>query len=176
MGGDGAHIGVSAGRALKTILGGDEPPTQEEQETREAMEQRIRARPLPGDGPGPWAGVGDHGTDEPGDAYSAAAESLAHVYLVLADERPALLTEQRFYDGTEMDDPWWRENMAGKPRDPSDAIYEAMKARWPNADDWFGGLSGFQAGWAFNAVRRIKEQPPAPNPAIMTLAAPDEHA
>lgn len=167
---DGAHLGVSAGRALKTVLGGDEPPREDEQISREEMEKRIRERPLPGDGPSPWKN-----TDDGNEAYSIVAESLAHAYLVLSDERPELVNEQRFYDGSEMDDQgedsakWWREHMAGKRQEPSTALWEAFQERWPEGNDWLGGISGFQAGWAYNAVRFIRSEPPAGNPAIMTI-------
>lgn len=167
---DGANLGVSAGRALKTILGDEPQPSEQERATLDELEARIRTRSLPGDGTRPWDGGND-------DAYSVAAESIAHAFLVLADERPELLTERRFYDGTEMDAngeenaQWWHQHMTGKEREPTEAIWAAFKERWPNGDDWIGGATGFMVGWAFNAVRTIKHIEPAQNPAIVEMGS-----
>jgi hypothetical protein len=171
---DGANLGVDAQRALETILGGREEPGPEERVSIEEMEARIRAHPLPGQGTPP------HETAELDDAYNQATECIAHAFLVLADENPSLLTEQRYYDGSEMDDSipasdatWWRENMAGKAKDPTDALWEAFRERWPDGDEWVGGSTGFMVGWAFNAVRTIKGLHPTQNPAIVEVPSPE---
>jgi hypothetical protein len=168
---DGANLGVSAGRALKTILGGDAPPEGAECVSMAELEQRIRSRPLPGEGTKPWE------ADDKDDAYSVAAEIVAHAFLVLADEDPTLLTRQEFY--TEDDfrhhegEDWWH-GLVGKPKDASEVIWRAFTDRWPNGDEWVGGATGFMVGWAFNAARSIKGEPPAPNPAILTVSDGDE--
>lgn len=166
MGSDGAHLGVSAGEALKTIIGGEpEPPGISMRD----LEERIRSRPLPGDGKPPYE------MEDLDEAYSVASEIMAHAFLVLADERPELLTEVRYYDGSEMDDrgeddaKWWRERMTGKAKDPTTVMWEAYMERWPDGDEWIGGASGYMVGWSFNAVRAIKGVEPAPNPALMTV-------
>lgn len=164
---DGASIGVRAGRALGTILGGKEPPpmpntVEERQAALQDLEKLIRTRPLPGDGLPVWKrdpkAVGD-------DAYSFAAECVAHCFLVLADDDPKILDTDTVYgpDNTDHKEMWGR--LAGKDR----ASWEALKAKWPGADDWFGGTTGFMVGWAFNAARSIKGYGPVGNPAIITI-------
>ena len=133
---DGANLGVSARRALGTILGEKPQPSDEDRVSMKELEARIRSRPLPGEGTPPWK------DEDTSDAYSKAAEILAHAYLVLADEDPDLLTK---------------------------GMWDAFTARWPDGDDWIGGVSGFMEGWAFNAARSIKQLPPTPNPAIIEI-------
>jgi hypothetical protein len=81
------------------------------------------------------------------------------VLLKLADERPELL------DVT-----------AERERDPSgleaarnDKLWEAAQERWPGLDDWLGGITGFQYGWAHNIVRYIVGASATGNPAILTV-------
>ena len=163
---DGAHIGVNARRALDTILGGEPPPSAEEQASAREVEARLRALPLPGEGPGPWERV-EAGEIEKDEAYALAADLLARAFLELADERPELLTTRLHYpDDYEIVD------LRGKDRDEVDAMWQAFTERWPGADEWLGGASGFMVGWAFNAVRFLKHQPPAPNPALIEVELP----
>lgn len=51
--------------------------------------------------------------------------------------------------------------------DRDDDLYQSVKASAP--EGVWGGLSGFQWGWASNAARRCVEAPPAPNPAIFEV-------
>lgn len=135
---DGAHQGVGASRALETILGGKEPPGQNEERTREQVLAQIMAAPTP-DGPPPWeAGSG-------GDAYNAAALAIARAF--------------------------WTVRQEGAPLE-MDALWEATKKKWPGFNNWLGGATGFQVGWAYNCVRWLEEQPPAPNPAILEVDEP----
>lgn len=106
---------------------------------------RIEARPLP-DGEAPWSIA----TDD--DAYEAAAESLAHAFLVLVDEKPDLIAN---------DDPFAPE------------LWAAFKERWPTGNDWLGGVTGFQVGWAHNLVRWLHDVPETGNPAIVEIEVPD---
>jgi hypothetical protein len=166
---DGANLGVSAKRALGTILGGDPEPDDSERVTMAELEKRIRSRPLPGEGTKPWESEGD-------DAYSVASEIIAHAFLVLADGDPTLLTRSEVY--TEDDfkhhkgEDWWH-SLVGTKKDPNDAAWRAFTERWPNGDEWIGGASGFMVGWAFNAARSIKGEPPTQNPAIVTIGGED---
>lgn len=132
--GDGAHLGVGAGRALKTILGGEPPPTEAEQESREEVRARLAMVPNPC-------------TGAPPQDYSDAADRIAKAFLLVSDADPALPIE-------------------------ADALWAAVKARWPNFNEWVGGASGFQIGWAANCVRWLKEQPPAENPALLEIREP----
>jgi hypothetical protein len=45
--------------------------------------------------------------------------------------------------------------------------------RWPDADEWWGGASGFQVGFAFNTARFIRGEPPVGNPAILEIGEPE---
>lgn len=167
---DGARFGVSAGRALKTVLGGDPPPGDDERDTMQEMEARIRSRPLPGEGKKPWQMEKDGEID---DAYSYASEIIAHAFLVIADDWPEMLTERVKY--TEEDlakrypgEDWWKQ-LVGTYQDPTTVMWDEFTKRWPDGDDWIGGASGFMVGWALNAARAIKNEPPVQNPAIVTV-------
>lgn len=168
MSSDGADQGITAGRALGTILGGKPQPGDDEKQTTEQMEARIRAAPLPLDGEPIFQREDD-------DSYSLATDSLSHAFLILADEDPSILSQERVYteDDLKNADEHTRETLLGKPRDPSEAVWSAMQERWPGADDWIGGASGFMVGFAFNAARTIKGIQSAANPAIMTVGPSD---
>lgn len=163
---DGAELGITAGTALKTVLGGKSEPKQQD---ISQMESRIRSAPLPGDGEPPFS-------RENYDSYSAAADSIAHAFLVLADEDIGVLEGENVYTEADLihQDEQVRESLLGKPKDPADKAWQAMKARWPGADDWIGGASGFMVGFAFNAARTIKGLGPKPNPALATIDIPEE--
>lgn len=165
MSDDGANLGISARRALGTVLGGQPAPTEDEWSTLEEMRARILAAPLPGDGPG----IYDRAM-ETGDAYSLAADSIAHAFLVCEQEDPGVLQRVTVFgpDNCEIEDLW------GKPVDANQAVWEAACARWPGADEWWGGATGFMVGFAYNAACAITGLPPAPNPAFMTIELPDE--
>ena len=54
-------------------------------------------------------------------------------------------------------------------------LYDALKAVYrdrPDAQSVFMELTGFMWGWAFNAALRCIDQPPAPNPALVTISTP----
>jgi len=112
----------------------------------------LEARPLPGDASPPWS--------PDGGGYEGATESLAHAFLVLADERPELL---KF--GPD-EDSWARAD--------NQKLWEAAKARWPGLDDWLGGITWFQFGWAHNIVRYVVGVDAVGNPAIVEVEVPDE--
>ncbi len=122
--------------------------------TPQEWRDRLVARPLPGEGPTPWEQYGTDGDE----GYEAAAESLAHALLVVAEERPELL-----------------EVTAENERDPtgfavakSDALLQAAKDRWPDLEDWLGGIPSFGFGWAHNTVRYVLGASPAGNPGCAT--------
>ena len=75
---DGAGAGIGAARALETVLGGKEPPTEADSMTREQMEAHIVAAPWPG-GKAPEMEMG-------ADAYDLASRCIAKAFLLLMKE------------------------------------------------------------------------------------------
>lgn len=117
-------------------------------EERATLRKQIESRPLPGQGKGPSE---QYGCTE--DGYSASAESMAHAFLVLCEEDPSLLVKT----GNAIDDAF------------NAKLWDAFKKRWPDGDNWLGGITGFQFGWAHGAVRAILEAPAVGNPALWTV-------
>lgn len=168
---DGSNLGITARRALGTILGGDDQPSEDERLSDEETRARVMAAPLPGEGPTPWQRA-EGGEIDKDDAYSMVADSLAHAFLVIAEGNPEILTERQFYtedDLKNMGDGPWVKDMLGKPKDPTAAAWEAFKERWPEGDEWIGGASGFQVGFAFNLARHLQGLSVVGNPAIVTV-------
>jgi len=81
----------------------------------------------------------------PPTSYGAAADAIAKAFLAVIAEEPE----------TELD---------GR------SLWDGVKRRWPAFDDWVGGATGFQVGWAVNCVRWLAAEPPVPNPAILTVS------
>jgi len=171
--GDGAHLGVTANRALGTILGDDEQPTDEERSTPEETRARLEAAPL-FEGPKPWDVAIDIGTEEAKNAaYGYATDSLAHAFMVLIEEDSSLL-EPQLYPETYPDGSPMSEVLVGKRRDQSSVVWDAMIKRWPNADEWVGGASGFMVGFALNAALYAAQKEIAfSNPAIIEIQIPN---
>lgn len=160
---DGAHLGISASRALDTIIGGDGQPTEEERQTPQQVRERIESIPL-FEGTSPWEGS-DSET-----AYNLATDAIAHAFLVLLEEDSSLLEPVYYPDDCE------HEVLRGKQMSPDSPFWEAMKERWPHADDWIGGASGFMVGFALNtALYASGKNFVAANPALMTIDIPDEN-
>lgn len=93
-----------------------------------------------------------------GEGYGMAARSLARGILICCEA-----------DGTLLD----------LPDDPTEAafatkVWEAFKERYPEGDEWLGGTTGYQFGWAHNAVRYALGAEPVGNPAVMTVEVPDD--
>lgn len=152
MSGDGAAMGVGAERALKTILGGQPQPDEEEMESVEAMRNRLLTMTKPEE----WS-------------YGSAADWCAALILryFLADPRRASIPTEAEYDWEGDPD---RGTQGTKPEfTRSIGLYETMK-RDGHAEELEDlGLTGFQWGWAVNAARRCVELGPVPNPAILSI-------
>jgi hypothetical protein len=123
------------------------------------MRAYIEEAPLPGDGPGSWEPHAKMG------GYDGCARSLAHALLVLIEEDPTLLEVP-----SREDDP------TGAARADNEKLWKAFKARWPEGNDWLGGPSVFQYGWAHNAVRYIVGAEAVSNPAMGEIFEPVEEA
>ena len=157
---DGANLGITARRALGSILGSEDQPTDEERTTSEETRARLEAAPL-FEGPKPWDGDKDS-------AYSMATDSIGHAFLILIEEDPSLL-EPRLYPDTYPNGEPMDEWLKGKTMDPDSMLWQAMKERWPHADDWVGGASGFMVGFALNSALFASGRGPIANPAIIEI-------
>jgi hypothetical protein len=158
MSADGAHLGVSAERALKTILGGEPEPTEDEQMDADTFRQWIR-------------------TADRSDDYGECARLCARYLLEYLTAHPEDM--QLPLDAThdwarlraEMGDQFPEPEVLAKYQ-LSEGVWDRAVLAFPQLHDL--GLTGFQAGWAFNAARRCLELPPAPNPALLTVEVQDE--
>jgi hypothetical protein len=161
---DGSNMGITAGRALGTILGGEDQPTEDEKQTREQVYARIMSRPDPCEGEGIWDRSNIRSVDEPDEAYSIAADCIAKAFLLIEEEFPGTLETQLYYP-----EDFDYEPLRGKPQSPEMAIWNKTMEKWPKFDDWIGGASGFMVGFAYNTARWLNEKPIVNNPAIVTI-------
>ena len=141
---DGAHLGVTAGRALATIFGGETQPIDEEQKSKEEFASWIRLAPESFEDI-----VGEGG-------YSEASRWLARKYLLIMEEWFARSMYQRR--------PWSPQHLSMR-----DAAWADCKVKWPEDVKEAGGMTGFMHGWAFNAARHVLGMPPTRNPALLTI-------
>lgn len=150
--GDGAHLGIGAESAMKATLGGEQP-SEEEHQTPAQVRERIEKLSL---------FEGEHLENA---SYSTATDALAHAFMVLIEEDPTLLEPRFESDGQN-----------GQRRESqSSVLWKAMEERWPNADDWLGGPTGFMVGFALNeAVYALDLKNRFPNPAILTIEVPTQ--
>jgi hypothetical protein len=157
--GDGANLGITAGRALDTVIGGEPQPTEEEQATSEQVRERVMQAPNPCEG----KPIHERAIDK--DAYSLAADAIAKAFLLAEAEKPGILECELYYskENTDHDVLW------GKPQGAETAVWNYVKEKHPGFDDWIGGASGFMVGFAYNAALYVLGKPPKPNPAIVTV-------
>lgn len=164
MSSDGAHLGVSANRAIKTILGGEPAPTADEVMGADEFRNWIlAARTVP-----EWEAYLDEPstreyTDEDyGECARVAARAILEAFLADPTIASAPLEADYDWDG----DPD-RGAQGMKPeytRHPGlSPLLRERDVRLPE------GMSGFQWGWAANAARRCVELPPGENPAIVEI-------
>jgi len=164
---DGATKGITAIRALKTIIGGDEQPTDEETATREQTRERVMATPLFTGSP-LWDTVSAKTTqEEKDDLYGVAADTICHAFVTILEEQPDLLDPE---NRPKVSDEYEIEDMRGQPIDLDTVLWDELKKRWPHADEWIGGASGFQVGFACNqAVWIVAGFVRSSNPAIIEI-------
>lgn len=146
---DGAHAGISADRALDTILGGAPAPTEDEGQTAEEMRAEIMAL-----------------TEDP-HTYGGTANWTAKLILewLLADPRRAQFPIENVYEHDDAGNLVF--NAEGGLNLIEHGWYDRMKDDGIDLADL--GLSGFMWGWAVNAARRCLELPPVANPAIINI-------
>jgi hypothetical protein len=161
MSSDGAHLGVSAKRALDTILGGRPEPAEAEQEDAASVRARILAATQRGGAPA---------------SYEDCADMVAGMVLMFYDAHPEALGWP-----VEAAHHWERD---GKTVDPAESGWDNLTVV-NDGPDLYGdvnaftegklsdlGITGFQWGWAVNAARFTKSLPPEPNPALIEVRSP----
>lgn len=94
------------------------------------------------------------------EGYEMAARCLGKALLLVCEDDPSLL-----------DIPADKDGARGIGAAFHDAHWGAAKARWPGINDWLGGVTGFQFGWANNAVRYALGTRTVGNPAILTVGS-----
>lgn len=149
MGGDGSELGVTAERALKTILGGDPSPTEEEEQAPEQVAERVKAATA--------------------DSYAGATDCLTRAMLRLFEQREETrvwpserVTAESVYDPETNT----FSNLA------PDLYAAAKEVATPEELDAFEGCTGFMWGFAVNQARWLTGQHPGSNPAIVTINVP----
>ena len=179
---DGSTLGISAERAIETILGGKESPEKEEQASREDVRRRLGNAPRLADltmrieereedmgelhFKGPVEVLYWHGK-EFDLTYGLTADIAARAILDFIETYP------EFADATGENeyakDADWKavtgpENM---PKPVRLGLYEHMK------DNGYSlgllGLTGFQWGFAYNTARWLRFEEPEGNPAIVEI-------
>lgn len=143
---DGANIGVTAERALGTVLGGQEQPQEEERMSTGQFKDWILSA-------------------ETVDSYDDSARMAAKYVIewLLEDPKRAQFPVENEYEK----DADGHIIFEGGMRLTEKGWYDRMKEDGVPLEQL--GLSGFQWGWAANAARTCLEMPSVPNPAIVTI-------
>lgn len=163
---DGANMGITAGRALDTIIGGEGQPTEEEKMTAEQVKERILAAPSPLEGKPIWEREDVDGDQK----YSLAADCIAKAFILAEAEKPGILTTELYYPDPYEPFP----SLSGKKKDSMDAVWEYISEKWEGFDDWIGGASGFMVGFAYNTALYINDMPTGGNPALLTIGTKED--
>ena len=154
---DGAHLNYTADQALTGELGGAQP-TQEERMTDEQFAEWIRSTPDTEDG------------------YEGAARLAARYMLEWLTRHP--LEQWRPLED-ELD--WKKLKATGREEEiilndwrahrteyvAVEGVWDRIKEDEPRLADL--GLTGFMAGWAWNAARKVLGLGPQKNPAIIEI-------
>lgn len=158
---DGAHLGVNAERALRTIVGDAPEPTEDEHRNPDEMRAWLLAAPSVDEFEAYCEAKRERDEEYTGDDYGEAARVTARGILeaFLADPRLAAMPTESEYD-------WTDYTGDGMPKLLVAGLSEALRERDVR---YVSGITGFQWGWAVNAARYCVELPPAPNPAIVEL-------
>ena len=160
---DGANMGITAQRALGSILGGEKQPGDGEQATAEQVRERVMAAPDPCRGPGPWV-MKKAGEIE--DAYSLATDCLAKAFLLAEERRPGILAMRLPYP---KDYPVVE--FRGKDQPAENAVWNDVNKRWPSLGEWLGEVTSFMVGFAYNTACFVSGRPTAENPAILEIVS-----
>lgn len=157
MSSDGAHLGVDAERALKTILSGEPSPGEDERMDAETFRTWIKTCPADVTGYGETARL--------------AAHYLLEYLTAHPDDMRLPLDDSHDFDRAKKELGHWPSSIEELQRyRTTEGLWDRAVAEYPalHALD----LTGFMAGWAFNAARRCLELPPAANGALLTIEVP----
>lgn len=172
MSNDGATQGITAERALATILGGVPTPTEDEEQTKEQVRARI----------------------ETADAtsYNGCADCITHAMLRVLEDRPETrdypLELPRAYvtpesgetigieDGIRIvrEGTYEKTDWKSEPEmvyvEHTNSLWDAAKeVASPGEKKAMENATGFMAGFAYNQARWLLDLPPAPNPALLEI-------
>jgi len=156
MSDDGADLGVLPQRALKTVLGGEDQPSEEERLDTAALAYKIREAPVKAE------------------SYDGAALACARLILEALETHPALQDvpfDAEYLKGQDGQLVFAPDGGLVKTRP---GLYEVLLRLHPENGDAAAilrGLSGFMWGWSCNAVRAVLGQPAGRNPAIVEIGA-----
>ncbi len=147
---DGAHQGIGAERALKTILGGEPLPTKDEGDDREGMERRIFS------------------VSYPLTTYDDAALYTAPFILTTLRAHPEIAAQpvDTEYDGENSA----HDRIVVARKGWPELLKEVDADGYEKAVD---EITGFMGGWAVNAVRFVLDLPAVSNPAIIEIEEPE---
>lgn len=159
---DGSNLGITSGRALKTILGGDEQPDDDEKQTKAETLARIMSRPDPSIEDTAW------NVAEGEDGYSFATDCIAKAFLLIEEKYPGTLNTPTYYP-----DDYDYELLRGAARSPESAVWDKAVEEWPAFRAWAGGATGFMVSFAFNTARWLNDKPVLQNSAIISVEVPN---
>ena len=139
---DGAHLGMNAQQALEAVLGGKQSTEAEEAPMDDAaFAAYIRAEPQ----------------GEPAD-YAEAARHAAHYLLRYLEAHPDQqywpLSNQYDWDGIRANKVDFSDEAARQPYLLHEGVWDHVETAYPALRTV--GLTGFMAGWAFNAARKVR--------------------
>ncbi len=145
MSDDGADMGITAGRALKTILGGEPSPSRDEGMTPQQMAAHLDSVPT-----------------KP-DSYDDAGRACGRIVLEYLRAHPEDATLPADGEYT-----WNPED--GSTVQIAFGIHDQMKRKDPDLFEALDEvLTGFLFGWEVNAAKYALDLPPVPNPAIVAI-------
>jgi len=162
LSGDGASFGISAGKALKVIMGGEQP---EKKDRRTPNEMRLIL--LGSKHP-------DEFYDKEGiEGYSNAAAYCGKLLLELFERHPELAhvpmaSEYELDEELKKTDWTAAWNQRKIIREGLDDVIARTESDFMQKT-YDLGLTGFQWGWAVNAARYAMDIPPTSNPALLTI-------
>jgi hypothetical protein len=145
---DGSQQGVDPERAIKTILGGEPSPSEEEEKSPEYWLKRLAEK------------------DDCIDGYNAHAEVMAKYIVQAYSAKPEL--KQSPIESVYQKPIDWKNPVILVP----DLSTELKKLYTDEQHPFRRALSaatGFTWGWAFNIARYALGLPPQPNPAIVEI-------